>query len=85
VVDHGRYRLDRSVAPWGLDLSGESGLNAGRTLEALVALQRDENGETSLMIGYDLDGGPRPEDFEAQDEQLLLTMHYTRIVPRRWS
>ena len=85
VVDHGRYRLDRSISPWGLDLVGEVGLNAGRTLEALVSLEIDEPGETSLLIGYDVDGGPRPEDFQAEGEELLLTMRYARIVPRQWS
>lgn len=90
VVDHGRYRLDRHVSPTTLDFVGEAGINADRTLEAVVDLGVDAAGRDQLTLCYDVDSGPRPEAVLAPgehpgDETLILTLCYARVVRRTLS
>lgn len=90
IVDHGRYRLDRAVSPSSLDFVGEVGVNADRTLEAVIDLCVDAEGQDQLTMCYDVDGGPRPESVlppgeRPEGEALLLTLCYERVVRRTFS
>lgn len=75
VVDGGQYRVDEGRAPAALDIVGRSGPNAGRTLLAIYELNGDE-----LTVCYDLEGRERPASMQAQPDQLLLRITYTRAA-----
>jgi uncharacterized protein (TIGR03067 family) len=75
VVDDGRYRIDPSPAPPTMDIVGQSGLSAGRTMHAIYELQGDE-----LTVCYDLQGGERPAGMQPRNAQLLLRITYTRVA-----
>jgi uncharacterized protein (TIGR03067 family) len=75
VVDDGRYLIDPSPAPPTMDIVGQSGLSAGRTMHAIYELQGDE-----LTVCYDLQGGERPAGMRPRKDQLLLRITYTRAA-----
>jgi uncharacterized protein (TIGR03067 family) len=73
VVDRGNYRVDDSVVPLAMDIVGVSGPYAGRTMHAIYELLNDR-----LKVCYDLETARRPEDMEAEGEELLLSITYAR-------
>jgi uncharacterized protein (TIGR03067 family) len=73
VVDRGDYRIDESVFPQEMDIVGVVGPYAGRTMLAIYELEGDR-----LKVCYDLESDTRPEDMEAEDEELLLSITYAR-------
>jgi uncharacterized protein (TIGR03067 family) len=75
VVDGGEYRVDAAAAPASMDIVGRTGPNAGRTLLAIYELKGDE-----LTVCYDLEGRGRPVDLQAQDDEVLLRITYTRAA-----
>jgi uncharacterized protein (TIGR03067 family) len=75
VVDDGRYLIDPSPAPPAMDIVGQSGLSAGRTMHAIYELEGDE-----LTVCYDLQGGERPAGMRPRKDQLLLRITYTRAA-----
>lgn len=90
AVDQGRYRLDRAVSPTSLDFVGEAGLNADRTLEAVIDLSVEADGSGQFILCYDVDGGPRPDAVlppgeRPEGEALILTMTYARVAKRALS
>ena len=77
VVDSGDYRVDADVLPRVMDMLGVDGPYAGRKLEAIIDLDGD-----TLTVCYDLDGFPRPESMEPDEDELLLRISYERDVRR---
>jgi uncharacterized protein (TIGR03067 family) len=73
VVDRGDYRVDDSVQPRTMDIVGVSGPNAGRVMLAIYELLGDR-----LKVCYDLETATRPDDMEAEGEELLLSITYAR-------
>ncbi len=80
LIDQGRYHLDLNIVPHSVDLEGSIGLNAGRRVLAICAMQADQ-----LMLCYDLDGVERPQTAEPGDKTMLLKMIYARVAPSRLS
>ena len=72
-LDEGSLRTDPTEESADLDIQGESGPNAGRTLLAIYRLNGDEL-ETCLS----LDGGPRPFSFQTQPGTQQLLVRYQR-------
>jgi uncharacterized protein (TIGR03067 family) len=77
VVDGGEYRVSGESGHAALDIIGRTGPHAGRTLLAIYELNGDE-----LTVCYDLEGRARPADMNAQEDQLLLRITYTRAALR---
>ena len=75
IVDRGEYLVDETVTPRTLDIVGREGPNAGRSMLAIFDLSDDR-----LVVCYDLDGGGRPLNMQAQDDQLLLSITYERAA-----
>ena len=67
VVDGGEYHTDTAAAPASMDIVGQTGPHAGRTLLAIYELKGDE-----LTVCYDLEGRGRPARLEAHDDEVLL-------------
>lgn len=77
VVDSGDYLIDATKSPNTMDIVGNSGPNAGRTLFAIFELAGDR-----LTVCYDLESGIRPETMEPRADQLLLVITYARAARR---
>ena len=75
VVDRGDYRLNAEVTPATLDIVGRSGPHAGRTMQAIYALEGDE-----LTVCYDLEGRARPRTMQPHEGELLLRITYQRTA-----
>jgi uncharacterized protein (TIGR03067 family) len=75
VVDGGHYRVNEDHSPATMDIVGDSGPNAGRTLLAVYELRGDE-----LTVCYDLEGAQRPATLEPQSAQPLLSITYARAA-----
>ena len=75
IVDRGDYLVDDASSPQTMDIVGREGPNAGRTMLAIYELDADR-----LTVCYDLDGKERPSDMEPRDDQLLLSITYTRAL-----
>jgi uncharacterized protein (TIGR03067 family) len=75
IVDQGEYLVNTRVHPRTLDIVGREGPNAGRSMLAIFDLSDDR-----LIVCYDLDGGGRPADMQAQGDQLLLSITYERAA-----
>jgi uncharacterized protein (TIGR03067 family) len=73
VVDRGHYRLDEKRSPPTMDIVGESGPHAGRTMLAIYELRGDE-----LTVCYDLERPERPANLAQQRGQPKLRITYTR-------
>ena len=73
VVDRGHYRLDDARSPPAMDITGEAGPYAGRTLLAVYELRGDE-----LTVCYDLERQQRPADLKPRRDQPLLRITYER-------
>ena len=75
VVDGGRYLVNEELTPATMDIVGGSGPHAGHTMRAIYELRGDE-----LTVCYDLEGGERPANMQAREDQLLLHITYTRAA-----
>jgi uncharacterized protein (TIGR03067 family) len=75
VVDSGHYRLDGKRSPPAMDIVGESGPHAGRTMLAIYELRGDE-----LTVCYDLERPERPASLEPRRDQPKLRITYTRAA-----
>ncbi len=75
IVDSGEYLVDEAVSPRTMDIVGRVGPNAGRTMLAIYRLEADR-----LTVCYDLDGKERPSDMRTREDQLLLSITYTRAL-----
>jgi uncharacterized protein (TIGR03067 family) len=73
VVDFGHYTLDARASPAAIDIIGEHGPNAGRTLLAVYALEGD-----ALTVCYDVAGGARPATLAPLAGRPLLSITYER-------
>lgn len=73
-ADRGRVSLRATAVPAQMDIQGESGPNAGKSIPAIYALQNDE-----LVICYQLGSGPRPTTFDSVAGSQLLLVRYRRI------
>ena len=73
VVDSGHYRLNADATPSAIDIVGEHGANAGRTLRALYDLDGDE-----LTLCYDVEGGARPVTLAPRPGAAQLLITYER-------
>jgi uncharacterized protein (TIGR03067 family) len=73
VVDRGHYRLHEQRSPPAIDIIGEAGPHAGRTMLAIYELRGDE-----LTVCYDLERPERPASLEPHPGQPKLRITYTR-------
>ncbi len=73
VVDRGHYHLDEKRSPPAMDIVGEIGPHAGRTMLAIYELRGDE-----LTVCYDLERPERPSNLAQQRGQPKLRITYTR-------
>jgi uncharacterized protein (TIGR03067 family) len=70
--DSGTYTIV-SGTPAGLDIHGTGGPNAGKTVTAIFR----HNGDT-LIVCYNLSGGPRPAAFKSEPSSSLFLARYVR-------
>ncbi len=75
VVDGGRYRIDEDRSPHAMDIMGDTGPNAGRTMLAVYELRGDE-----LTVCYDLERPERPANLNPKRDQPLLRITYARAA-----
>jgi uncharacterized protein (TIGR03067 family) len=75
VVDRGEYLVNDSARPWTIDIVGRDGPNAGRSMLAIFELSGDR-----LTVCYNLEGGNRPADMQAESGQMLLSITYERAT-----
>jgi len=75
VVDGGHYRIDDGRTPRAMDIIGQTGPNAGRTMLAVYELRGDE-----LTLCYDLERPERPSNLNPRRDQPLLRITYARAV-----
>jgi uncharacterized protein (TIGR03067 family) len=76
IVDTGDYTIDAAVLPRAMDIVGVSGPNAGRSMAAIFELDDEDR----LTLCYDLEGEVRPDDMEAEEDELLLKITYARAA-----
>jgi uncharacterized protein (TIGR03067 family) len=75
IVDCGEYLVNDSATPAHIDIVGRDGPNAGRSMLAIFELK-----DGQLTVCYDLDGKDRPDNMQAQEDQLLLSITYERAA-----
>jgi uncharacterized protein (TIGR03067 family) len=74
VVDRGEYLIDANARPQAIDICGRTGPHAGRNLLGIFSLDGDR-----LVVCYDLEEGTeRPQQMQAREDQLLLSITYER-------
>ncbi len=78
VVDSGVIRVDTGLSPAALDIVGNDGPSAGRTMLAIFELDGD-----LLTICYDMEASLRPETMAPQEDQVLLQITYSRAARRQ--
>jgi uncharacterized protein (TIGR03067 family) len=75
VVDSGHYRLDARRSPPTIDIVGDSGPHAGRTMLGIYELRGDQ-----LTVCYDLERLERPANLQPQRNVPKLRITYTRTA-----
>jgi uncharacterized protein (TIGR03067 family) len=75
VVDGGHYHLNEACSPPTMDIIGDRGPNAGRSMLAVFELNGDE-----LVVSYDLEGHARPASLAPSKDQPLLRITYSRAA-----
>lgn len=75
VVDSGHYQVDAQRSPPTMDIVGENGPHAGRTMLAIYELRGDE-----LTVCYDLERSERPANLTPRRDQPKLRITYTRAA-----
>ena len=73
VVDSGHYQIDAKRSPPTMDIVGDRGPHAGRTMLAIYELRGDE-----LTVCYDLERAERPANLDPRRDQPKLRITYTR-------
>jgi uncharacterized protein (TIGR03067 family) len=76
AVDQGTVKLNPSVKPKALDITGTDGPNKGKTILAIY----ERDGDT-LRICYDLSGKSRPTEFKTKADTQLFLVTYKREKP----
>lgn len=71
--DTGTYTLPAAGTPAQLDIHGQAGPNAGRTILCIYELKGDH-----LMVCYQLGEGDRPRAFESPADTMIFLVHYQR-------
>jgi uncharacterized protein (TIGR03067 family) len=71
--DAGTYVVNATVTPGTIDIHGEHGPNAGKTLPAIFAVHGD-----TLTICYEMSGKERPMTFTSDSGTHLFLARYTR-------
>jgi uncharacterized protein (TIGR03067 family) len=72
--DRGTYVVLTRRPPAQMDIRGQQGPNAGRTIPAIFDLAADK-----LTICYQLGAGARPADFASPAGTQILLIHYKRV------
>lgn len=72
--DKGTYTLVTTTKPAQLDILGQEGPNAGRTIQAIYELSGDH-----LTVCYQLGAGPRPTAFESPADTQVFLVHYQGV------
>jgi uncharacterized protein (TIGR03067 family) len=72
--DKGTYVVLSAKSPAKMDIRGQSGPNAGRTIPAIFELSDEQ-----LTIGYQLGSGERPIEFESPPGSQILIVEYRRM------
>lgn len=72
--DKGTYAVLSTNPPAKIDIRGTGGPIAGRTIQAIYEITRDE-----LTICYQLGSGERPVTFTPPKGSQVLLMHYRRV------
>lgn len=72
-IDQGTTKLNTSVDPKQIDITGADGPNKGKTILAIYEL----NGDT-LRVCYDLSGKNRPTEFKTKPGTQLFLVTYKR-------
>jgi uncharacterized protein (TIGR03067 family) len=72
-IDQGTTKLNTSVDPKHIDITGADGPNKGKTILAIYEL----NGDT-LRVCYDLSGKNRPTEFKTKPGTQLFLVTYKR-------
>ena len=72
--DKGTYVVLTRRPPAQMDIRGQQGPNAGRTIPAIFALDDDR-----LDVCYQLGAGARPADFTSPKGTQILLIHYKRV------
>ena len=75
-VEEGTSKADATATPKTLDVSGTSGPNKGKTLQAIYELDGDK-----LKVCYDLSGTARPKEFKTTAGTQLFLVNYKREKP----
>jgi uncharacterized protein (TIGR03067 family) len=75
VVESGRYHADPCCSPPTIDIVGDTGPHAGRTMLAIYELRGDE-----LTVCYDLERQERPDSLEPRRNVPQLRITYTRAA-----
>ncbi len=73
-IDHGHYVPIDGPLPTKMDVVGDSGPNAGRTIPAIYDVAGD-----ALTICYQLGAGERPDAFRSPGGSRILLVRYRRI------
>ena len=60
--------------PAAMDIHGQEGPNAGRTIQAIYQLAGDQ-----LTVCYQLGAGERPAEFKSPAGSQVLLVHYRRV------
>ncbi|MBS0457017.1 MAG: TIGR03067 domain-containing protein [Proteobacteria bacterium] len=71
--DRGSYTITYTGTPARMDIHGEQGPNAGKTIPALYLLSGN-----ALTVSYQLGPGVRPKDFDSPAGSQILVVHYQR-------
>jgi uncharacterized protein (TIGR03067 family) len=72
-IDKGLYAVVSSAPPGKMDIRGQEGPNAGRTIPAIYEISGDQ-----LTICYQLGKGDRPTEFKSSPASMTLLVHYRR-------
>jgi uncharacterized protein (TIGR03067 family) len=75
VVDGGHYHVNEACTPATMDIIGDRGPGAGRSMLAVFSLRGDE-----LMVCYDLEGQTRPQSLDPSPDRPLLRITYVRAA-----
>ncbi len=74
--DMGTTKIDPSVTPKAIDVTGTNGPNAGKTFPSIYEFDGDK-----LRICYDLSGKKRPTEFKSVTNSMLFLVAYERKKP----
>lgn len=72
-ADKGTCKLNPTVTPKTLEMTGVEGPNAGKTILAIYEVKEGE-----LKVCYDLSGKEFPKEFKSVNGTLLFLVTYTR-------